>query len=437
MKKVVEVAADGALLSSIDRAVEEKIMTVRGPTSAPASLPPTGAHLPLPQAGPMEKGKLTRMRDAPKMVKYLAVPAEHADAAMEMMDELVREAKIRSPTTFKVKVCCRCRRRRPPASPLRVPALIRPLSPSLPPKAKFIAPDGSSSVIEKSAAGMQQCAFADECSVVSAETLKTVVREATKAASARALVLYRIKPEDRKAELEKIERLERDKQEVADKKKYAAKAKADKDAAHWAAAAAQWEKDNKHDEHGGASSLGKEEAAPEEQQKECDLAVEPLELGKRLDVSGCADVSPLPVGGSCAAACAGALVVAAGDGELECREGGLEFVRGQPLVCQTENFPASAVEALDLTSTDGDLKGFHGGFTDGTHGYLVPSDNGAAFGKVARFGLATFSTVKVLDLTSTDGDLKGFIGGFTDGTHGYLVPHNNGAKFGKVARFEL
>ena len=59
--------------------------------------------------------------------------------------------------------------------------------------------------------------------------------------------------------------------------------------------------------------MGKEEAAPEEQQKECDLAVEPVELGKRLDVSGCVDVSPLPVGGSCAAACAGALVVAAGE----------------------------------------------------------------------------------------------------------------------------
>jgi len=115
VKKVVEVAADGALLSSIDRAVEEKIMTVRGPTSAPASLPPTGAHLPLPQAGPMEKGKLTRMRDAPKMVKDLTVPAEHADVAVEKMDELVREAKILSPTTFKVKVRRRRRRRRPVA----------------------------------------------------------------------------------------------------------------------------------------------------------------------------------------------------------------------------------------------------------------------------------------------------------------------------------
>ena len=83
------------------------------------------------------------------------------------------------------------------------------------------------------------------------------------------------------------------------------------------------------------------------------------------------------------------------------------------------------------------FKGFFKGFTDGTHGYLVPYNNGAAFGKVARFDLATFSAVEVLDLTSTDGDLKGFYGGFTDGTHGYLVPYYNGAYFGKVARFEL
>ena len=33
--------------------------------------------------------------------------------------------------------------------------------------------------------------------------------------------------------------------------------------------------------------------------------------------------------------------------------------------------------------------------------------------------------------------LKGFLGGFASNAHGYLVPYYNGAYFGKVARFEL
>jgi hypothetical protein len=33
--------------------------------------------------------------------------------------------------------------------------------------------------------------------------------------------------------------------------------------------------------------------------------------------------------------------------------------------------------------------------------------------------------VAVSDLATTDADLKGFIGGFTDGIYGYLAPNNN------------
>merc|ERR1712217_257042 len=96
------------------------------------------------------------------------------------------------------------------------------------------------------------------------------------------------------------------------------------------------------------------------------------------------------------------------------------------------------VQVLDLTSTDSDLKGFAGGFSDGTNGYLVPYDNGASQGKVARFNLNTFGDVQVLDLTATWGDLKSFAGGFSDGTYGYLVPYRKqGAPLGKVARFTL
>ncbi len=92
---------------------------------------------------------------------------------------------------------------------------------------------------------------------------------------------------------------------------------------------------------------------------------------------------------------------------------------------------------LNLESTDADLKGFFGGFTDGRYGYFVPYNNGAYHGKIARVDLSNFSTVSVLDLTSTDADLKGFFGGFTDGRYGYFVPNHNGAYFGKIARIEM
>ena len=51
--------------------------------------------------------------------------------------------------------------------------------------------------------------------------------------------------------------------------------------------------------------------------------------------------------------------------------------------------------------------------------------------------LSDFSTVSVLDLTTTDPDLKGFFGGFTDGAYAYFVPESNGDIFGKVARVAL
>ena len=81
---------------------------------------------------------------------------------------------------------------------------------------------------------------------------------------------------------------------------------------------------------------------------------------------------------------------------------------------------------MDLTTTDSDVKGFIGGFSDETYGYLVPFHNGRYFG-----------SVDVLDLTTTDSDLKGLFGGFSDGTYGYLVPVDNSAYHGKVARFSL
>ena len=106
---------------------------------------------------------------------------------------------------------------------------------------------------------------------------------------------------------------------------------------------------------------------------------------------------------------------------------------------KTRYYPLGAPTPLNLASTDADLKGFVGGFTDGRYGYFVPYSNGAYFGKVARVDLNNFAAggITVLNLASTDADLadlKGFNGGFTDGRYGYFVPYYNGAVFGKVAR---
>ena len=65
----------------------------------------------------------------------------------------------------------------------------------------------------------------------------------------------------------------------------------------------------------------------------------------------------------------------------------------------------------------------------------MPEYIGAYFGKVARFNLKAFGNVEVLDLTATDSSLKGFGGGFCEGTYGNVLPEHNGAYFGKVARF--
>jgi hypothetical protein len=48
-------------------------------------------------------------------------------------------------------------------------------------------------------------------------------------------------------------------------------------------------------------------------------------------------------------------------------------------------------------------------------------------GYIARASLSDFSSsgVTYLNLADTNTNLKGFHGGFTDGTFGYFVPYNN------------
>jgi len=97
------------------------------------------------------------------------------------------------------------------------------------------------------------------------------------------------------------------------------------------------------------------------------------------------------------------------------------------------NFTASGVTVLDLTVVDNQLKGFNGGFTDGSYGIFVPNYNG----KLVRVELDDFSPtgVQILDLTTVDSGLRGFRGGFYVNGNYYLVPSvNNSGDSGKVAR---
>ena len=94
-----------------------------------------------------------------------------------------------------------------------------------------------------------------------------------------------------------------------------------------------------------------------------------------------------------------------------------------------QNFTTAGVTILNLASVNAAYTGFHGGFTDGRYGYLIPNSTGtgATHGNFVRVDLQNFTTTGVtcVDLTSVNANCKGYTGGFTDGRYGYLVPNGN------------
>ena len=106
-----------------------------------------------------------------------------------------------------------------------------------------------------------------------------------------------------------------------------------------------------------------------------------------------------------------------------------------------QNFTTSGVTYLDVsTAGNTNAKGFHGGFTDGRYGYLVPHSNGAYHGILTRVDLQNFtiSGVSYVNVSTGNANAAGFIGGFTDGRYGYLVPYNNStARHGIFTRIDL
>ncbi len=95
---------------------------------------------------------------------------------------------------------------------------------------------------------------------------------------------------------------------------------------------------------------------------------------------------------------------------------------------------------FDTTTVNVGAKGFRGAVFDGKYVYFVPNDNGAVSGVVTRydtsapFGIgASWST---FDTATVDPGAKGFVGAAFDGRYVYLVPANNGATDGVIARYD-
>lgn len=126
------------------------------------------------------------------------------------------------------------------------------------------------------------------------------------------------------------------------------------------------------------------------------------------------------------------------------------------LVARVDLRDFASVAYLDLSTVDGDLRGFMRGFAYKQFVIFVPSRSKyyspgtkAQSGKVARLDTTMFSSegVTFLDLATAyrsqvpdrpDDSLRGFRGGFVSGKYGFFVPFFDGGLFsGKICRINL
>jgi hypothetical protein len=96
---------------------------------------------------------------------------------------------------------------------------------------------------------------------------------------------------------------------------------------------------------------------------------------------------------------------------------------------------------FDVSTVDPGAKGFIGAGFDGRYVYLVPNQNGAADGIVARYdNTAVFGAAaswSTFDVTTLNASAKGFFGAAFDGRNVFLIPSFNGTAFhGMITRFE-
>jgi antitoxin component YwqK of YwqJK toxin-antitoxin module len=108
----------------------------------------------------------------------------------------------------------------------------------------------------------------------------------------------------------------------------------------------------------------------------------------------------------------------------------------------TGGFGASGSwSTFDVSTVNPSAKGFQGGAFDGKYLYLVPYNNGAYNGVAARFDTTatTFGDPNAwatFDLSTVDPNALGYVRSVYDGRYLYLVPHYNGAYHGVVARYD-
>ncbi|MBS0626538.1 MAG: hypothetical protein JSS32_10860 [Verrucomicrobia bacterium] len=99
--------------------------------------------------------------------------------------------------------------------------------------------------------------------------------------------------------------------------------------------------------------------------------------------------------------------------------------------------PSSYLTFDTTANVNSNSKGFIGGVFDGKYLYLVPN-NGGTSGQLTRYdttqSFATAASYLVYDTAAMNSNSKGFMGGIYDGRYVYLVPMNNGARFGQIAR---
>ncbi len=93
--------------------------------------------------------------------------------------------------------------------------------------------------------------------------------------------------------------------------------------------------------------------------------------------------------------------------------------------------------SFDVTSVNGVAKGFAGAAFDGRNIYLVPNNNGAFDGVVARYdttsSFGTATSWSTFDVSLVNGGARGFFGAAFQADKLFLVPKDNG---GVVARFD-
>jgi hypothetical protein len=102
---------------------------------------------------------------------------------------------------------------------------------------------------------------------------------------------------------------------------------------------------------------------------------------------------------------------------------------------------ASSWSTFDLSSLDGNARGYPGSVFDGKYVYFVPRANETvAHGLAVRFdttaSFASASSWAIFDIRTLHADARGFQGAVFDGRYVYYVPFINYATSGLVARYD-